>query len=71
MFQVGDMVAMAWPASRPLIGLEQYSWSYGVVTRIESSTINVLWFHNDVDVIYRTSYALTHFLKRTENNGKG
>ena len=67
MFQVGDMVAMAWPA----IGLtEQDSWSYGVVTRVESSTINVLWFHKDIDVIYGTRYALKHF-KKVEENGKG
>ena len=68
MFQVGDLVAMEWPT----IGLEApESWSYGVVTRVESSTINVLWFHKDIDVVYRTSYAITHFLKRTEDNGKG
>lgn len=67
MYQVGDMVAMEWPT----IGLEApESWSYGVVTRVESSTINVLWFHKDIDVVYRTSYAIMHF-KRVENNGKG
>ena len=69
MFQVGDIVAMDWPT----VGQEGHdrdSWSYGVVTRVESSTINVLWFHNDVDIIYRTSYALMHF-KKVEENGKG
>ena len=68
MFQVGDLIAMSWPA----IGLtEKDSWSYGVVTRVESSTINVLWFHKDIDVVYRTSYAIMHFSNRTRNNDKG
>ena len=66
MFQVGDMVGMAWPA----IGLtEQDSWSYGVVTSVLSDGIHVLWFHRDVDTWYRLSYALKHF-KRVEDNGK-
>ena len=68
MFQVGDIIAMSWPA----IGLtEKDSWSYGVVSSIDADNegLTIGWFHDKVDYWYRMGYALKHF-KRIEN-GKG
>jgi cell wall assembly regulator SMI1 len=70
MFQVGDIVAMSWPAWYPH---EEESWSYGVVTSIAPEDtggdgIHVLWFHREVDTWYRIGYALKHFKK--VDNGK-